>query len=298
MRVLVASAAIAVAAAVPSMSTTDELADCRDRLRTAPAIAAAVAPIADITPGTLPELGDQSQPTELPEQVEVSAPDLCATLIEAAESNDLPPAFLARLIWRESRFDPTSLSSAGAQGIAQFMPRTAIEVGLSNPWDPIEAVPASARLLSKLRSEFGNLGLAAGAYNAGSGRMREWLTNRQSLPKETQDYIRIITGQTAENWTEHRSRLTLATRLPRGVPCTEIASAGDSGELPMTVSLTREIANLIETAKAERLAEARRRKLARTLHGRRGKTMVARGRHGDLRVAAKSSKRLRLASAR
>jgi soluble lytic murein transglycosylase-like protein len=58
------------------------------------------------------------------------------------------PDFFARLIWRESRFDPSAVSRAGAQGVAQFMPATANWRGLSNPFDPLEAIAESAKLLA------------------------------------------------------------------------------------------------------------------------------------------------------
>jgi soluble lytic murein transglycosylase-like protein len=88
---------------------------------------------------------------------------LCNTLGAAAQENDLPIVFFTRLIWQESRFDPTAVSRAGAQGVAQFMPDTATRRGLSDPFDPLEAIPKSAKLLRDLRREFGNLGLAAAA---------------------------------------------------------------------------------------------------------------------------------------
>jgi hypothetical protein len=59
--------------------------------------------------------------------------------------NDLPVDFFARLIWQESRFDPTAVSRAGAQGVAQFMPATANARGLADPFDPIEAIAHSAK---------------------------------------------------------------------------------------------------------------------------------------------------------
>ena len=83
------------------------------------------------------------------------------------KSSDIPVAFFARLLWQESRFRSGEVSRAGAQGVAQFMPSTAAEIGLDNPFDPYKALPASAKLLQKLRRDFGNLGLAAAAYNAG-----------------------------------------------------------------------------------------------------------------------------------
>src|SRR5437773_2776804 len=89
------------------------------------------------------------------------------------------PRQRSRLPWQESRFNPSSVSHAGAQGIAQFMPGTARLVGLANPFDPIQALPKSAALLRDLRAQFGNLGLAAAAYNAGPKRIEDWLVKRK-----------------------------------------------------------------------------------------------------------------------
>src|SRR5205085_6171111 len=219
------------------------------------------------------------------------------TLIDAARANNLPPAFLARLIWQESRFDPVSVSTAGAMGIAQFMAQTATEVGLNNPYDPVEALPASARLLSRLHREFGNLGLAAAAYNAGSGRIRDWLANRQSLPQETRNYVHIVTGHSAQSWTDDQSVLALPTLLPSGTPCREINADGQV-VLPTKVVLTSGIASLIQRARAEIAAAAvRARRLARTHRPRHGKVTIVAARHGRKTLAARGSRKSRLADA-
>ena len=92
---------------------------------------------------------------------------LCGIVESSAMAEGLPVGFFTRLIWRESAFRPTAVSPAGAQGVAQFMPRTASERGLADPFDPAAAIPESAKLLAELELRFGNLGLAAAAYNAG-----------------------------------------------------------------------------------------------------------------------------------
>jgi len=125
---------------------------------------------------------------------------ICEALATAAGDNDLPVNFFTRLIWQESRFKADAISRAGAQGIAQFMPATAKSVGLENPFNPLEAIGKSGQLLRSLLREFGNLGLAAAAYNAGSGRVREWLGGRRPLPRETRAYVRIVTGRSVEEW--------------------------------------------------------------------------------------------------
>ncbi len=126
--------------------------------------------------------------------------DVCERIEGAAQEWNLPPAFFARLIWKESRFDPNAVSPKGASGIAQFMPGTARMRGLDDPFDPRSAIPASAHYLSDLRDEFGNLGLAAAAYNAGPNRVRKWRAGRSGLPYETRDFVLTITGVEAVAW--------------------------------------------------------------------------------------------------
>ena len=130
---------------------------------------------------------------------------ICLLLESAARANGLPVEFFARVIWQESRFHadaigPATRSGKRALGIAQFMPGTAAERSLLNPLDPIQALPKSAEFLSDLRREFGNLGLAAAAYNAGPRRVREWLSGSGPMPSETRAYVQAITGASAEQW--------------------------------------------------------------------------------------------------
>jgi hypothetical protein len=119
---------------------------------------------------------------------------------QAANEEALPLEFMARLIWQESRFDPLAVSPVGAQGIAQFMPRTANGRGLTDPFDALPALFESAEYLRELRHQFGNLGLAAAAYNAGPKRVQDWLAKRGSLAQETRNYVRFITGYSIEAW--------------------------------------------------------------------------------------------------
>jgi len=145
---------------------------------------------------------DQAKPGAQPEPNAPSkTPSLCEALATAAVTNDLPVDFFTRLIWQESRFRPDAVSSKGAQGIAQFMPETARLSGLEDPFDPLQAIVKSAELLRSLRDEFGNLGLAAAAYNAGAGRVHGWLGEGRPLPQETRAYVRIVTGRAADEWT-------------------------------------------------------------------------------------------------
>jgi hypothetical protein len=125
---------------------------------------------------------------------------VCRLIEGAARAHGLPVGFMTRIIWRESSFRPHVVSRAGAEGIAQFMPGTARERGLLDPFDPEQAIPQAAALLADLRRRFGNLGTAAAAYNAGPGRVASWLRGQGGLPSETRAYVRFVTAHSAEQW--------------------------------------------------------------------------------------------------
>jgi Transglycosylase SLT domain/SPOR domain len=174
-------------------------------------------------PAEAPAVESTQSRSTTPPNSAASVASICDALAAAAAENDLPVDFFARLIWQESRFDPTAVSRAGAQGVAQFMPATASRRGLADPFDPNEAIAQSAKLLRDLRREFGNLGLAAAAYNAGPGRVRDWLAGRRGLPRETDAYVRIITGQSPEQWARVQAG-PAETHFTHTVPCPQIAA--------------------------------------------------------------------------
>ena len=139
---------------------------------------------------------------------------VCPLMRDEADAMGLPPMFFVRLIWKESRFNPSAVSPKGAQGIAQFMPGTAADRGLDDPFEPKEAIVHSASLLADLRNEFGNVGLAAAAYNAGAERVHAWLDGRSSLPAETIGYVYFVTGRDAEEWKLPETTLPDSIRSP------------------------------------------------------------------------------------
>ncbi|GLR88900.1 lytic transglycosylase domain-containing protein [Bradyrhizobium iriomotense] len=175
----------------------------------------------------------------------------CHALREAAENSEIPVPFFARLIWQESRFRSNEVSHAGARGVAQFMPETAAEVGLDDPLDPFKALPASAKLLRKLRDDFGNLGLAAAAYNAGSGRIQKWLAKQSALPRETRDYVHIITGTKAEDWIEDADMLAIRIDLPSEAPCEGVGGLSKIKEVAfVSASPAASVTALIQKAQS------------------------------------------------
>jgi len=146
---------------------------------------------------------------------------VCLLVESAALSNGLPIEFFVRLIWQESRFHPAAVGPSTrrgkhALGIAQFMPATAAERNLLDPLNPVEALPKAAEFLRDLRGQFGNLGLAAAAYNAGPGRVRAWIAGKASMPTQTRNYVEAVTGNSIDAWAAGRS---LETKAESRVSC-------------------------------------------------------------------------------
>jgi hypothetical protein len=191
----------------------------------APGLAAEVAPAkTDIATPSVEELAAQPPAANARETDTREA--MCLMIESAARSNDLPLEFFARVIWQESRFQadavgPVTRNGQRAQGIAQFMPGTASERRLLDPFDPVQALPKSAEFLSELRNQFGNLGLAAAAYNAGPRRVQEWLAGTGPMPQETRNYVSAITGTSVDDWAAAGKNAKMADRAPNS-SCREL----------------------------------------------------------------------------
>lgn len=112
----------------------------------------------------------------------------------AARLRNLPPEFLASTLLQESAYDDQALSAAGAVGIAQFMPETAVDVGI-DPYDPFAAIAGAAELLggyaAAYRGRYADPYAAAlAAYNAGPLAVRRY----GGVPPypETREYVALI----------------------------------------------------------------------------------------------------------
>jgi Transglycosylase SLT domain len=230
--------------------------------------------------------------------VTVAIERVCEALADAAVAQGLPVGFFARLIWQESRFDQWARSPAGARGVAQFMPPTAAEYGLRDPFDPIESVAASARFLRELREQFGNLGLAAAAYNAGGGRIRKWLSGQSAMPEETRNYVSIITGHPPQRWTVQKP-LEISFALPQRAPCDGIEGLSrEAGKEQHHVRLTELSVELIEEAEAaRRAAKIAAARAARNKRYAAAKAAKAR-KQAVVKTVAKSRVKVRVAERR
>jgi Transglycosylase SLT domain/SPOR domain len=182
----------------------------------------------------LPEAGRETDTREA----------MCLMIESAARANDLPLEFFARVIWQESRFQsdavgPVTRNGQRAQGIAQFMPGTASERRLLDPFDPVQALPKSAEFLKELRDQFGNLGLAAAAYNAGPRRVQEWLAGTGPMPQETRNYVSAITGTTVDDWAAARNGKT--PDRPPNTSCRELMALLRRAPNPFVTELEQHV---------------------------------------------------------
>ena len=110
-------------------------------------------------------------------------------LIEpAAAKYALDPNLVAAVIWAESSGDPKAVSTKGAQGLMQLMPKTARDMGVSDVLDPSQNVDGGSRYLREMLDRHdGDLSRALAAYNAGPEAVRKY----GGIPpfRETQNYV-------------------------------------------------------------------------------------------------------------
>lgn len=141
----------------------------------------------------------------------VSDQELEEAVIRYAYEYRLSPALLLAVMKAESSFDPTVISKAGAVGLMQLIPETAIRHGVRNLYDTRDNIGGGARHLRYLLDRFhGNIRLALAAYNAGEKKVDRY---RQIPPfKETQLYVKKVMGY----YREYRSQAPAFMALAGG----------------------------------------------------------------------------------
>jgi hypothetical protein len=212
------------------------------------------------------------QPSKPDERESDTRESICLMIESAARESNLPLEFFARVIWQESRFRPDAIgpltkSGRRAQGIAQFMPGTASDRGLLDPFNPVLALPKSAEFLAELRQQFGNLGLAAAAYNAGPRRVQEWLAGTGAMPGETRNYVYAITGSSVEDWAKAEKGGKQPQRMPTS-SCRELMALLKQAPNPFIAGLEQRVTLAAGKAWGVQLAAGFSRDKALAMYGR------------------------------
>lgn len=124
-------------------------------------------------------------------QVALRNEDYALEISQLADQYHVDPALVRAIVHAESHFNPRALSNKGAQGLMQLMPATQLQYGVSNPYEPLQNLSAGIAHLADLLTAFdGSINLAAAAYNAGAGAVRE----HGGIPpyQETREYVRRV----------------------------------------------------------------------------------------------------------
>lgn len=163
--------------------------------------------------------------------------DTCQLIDVVSARHGLDRGFFTRLIWQESRFDPFAKSHANAMGIAQFIRSTATLRGLADPYNPADALDHSAQYLAEMTKRYGNVGLAAVGYNGGERRAEGIIAGTGGLAQETVNYVKIITGASAETWVQKPPEdldLTLSKEIKFPQSCYALAAKRKLSPPPQT----------------------------------------------------------------
>lgn len=148
----------------------------------------------------------------------------------ASEKYGVSYEFLTAVAKAESDFNPNCVSSAGAKGIMQIMPAEAKGLGIQDVFDAEQNIMGSAKLLAAHLKKFnGDTTLAAAAYNAGSGRVKQY----GGVPpfKETQNYVKKIAAYMKEGVTVPDKTVTVSpNKLSGDVTKSQKKAAGTSNQ--------------------------------------------------------------------
>lgn len=108
----------------------------------------------------------------------------------AAQHHNLDPKLLHALVLTESAYRTDAVSPAGAAGLTQLMPGTALDLGVADRFDPVENLKGGADYLARQIIRFGDLRLALAAYNSGPARVAR--LGRVPDIAETRAYVATV----------------------------------------------------------------------------------------------------------
>lgn len=153
-------------------------------------------PLFDCNPITRQKVSESTRVSSAKPHNNVMSKDEIKKLIsKLCKEMDADEDLINAIIMRESNYNPNAESGAGAKGLMQLMPATAKEMGVNDPYDPEQNIRGGIKYIKKqLKSYNNNLSNALIAYNWGPGNARKYIKGKKTnLPKETRDYVRIVT---------------------------------------------------------------------------------------------------------
>lgn len=172
----------------------------------------APAPAQDAAEQSTAQAPRNAAPKRGPKAPGADIPATCALIHSAALEEGIDPMVLARLLWDLSRFRPDALPRRPrgrealmkmprmGPGISALTAQDAAAVGLRDPYDPTEAIPAAARSLARKLRFYGNIGLAVAGYRLDHWRVRRFLAGGQDLPGPAADLVQRVTGTPLTLW--------------------------------------------------------------------------------------------------
>lgn len=131
-----------------------------------------------------------------------------AIIDDHARAQGLSPVLVRAVIEAESAFNPLAVSRVGAMGLMQLMPGTAKDLGVVDPFDPVENIRGGTTYLRALLDRFdGDVRLALAAYNAGPGAVERY----DNVPpyRETRNYVAKISNRIKDVQAVTRGSLTI-----------------------------------------------------------------------------------------
>lgn len=168
----------------------------------------------------------QGQPTPAAAGMQQPSSDYADLIKASASKYGVDPRLVRAVVQQESSFNPKAVSSAGAKGLMQLMPGTAAELGVTDPFDPVQNVDAGTRYLAQqLKANGGNVERALAAYNWGPGNLQK--NGFDKAPKETRDYVSKITANMGSRDVPIPG--AIQDEAYRGGPAQQANVASDSG---------------------------------------------------------------------
>ncbi|MBB3226214.1 soluble lytic murein transglycosylase [Luteibacter sp. Sphag1AF] len=174
-------------------------------------------------------------------------------VIEQSSQAGIEPSWAYAIIRAESAWMSDARSGADARGLMQLLPDTASNVARRNglPWnggeslyDPPTNIQLGTRYLAQMAARYnGAPWLASAAYNAGPGKVDQWLAARGTLDpdlfvvsipyKETREYVaRVMAFAVIYDWRVNGSAIPLSSRM---------TAIGQTYTLPTAGTLRRQV---------------------------------------------------------